>query len=119
MKMTYGILATTLTFVLSVCAYAKTDTELSSERLISDAKAVSIEIFPHLCGSKGEYCGFVIDGRRECAREFVMNFPVSLHAPNASRGVLWVTLDDQRRIISVSLTKDGSCRDEWPRRVAS
>ena len=113
------LLATTFTCVLSTGACAMTEAELRTERLISDAKAVAIEAFPHLCGSKGEYCGFLIDPRRECAREFVMNYPVSLHAANASRGVLWVTLDSKRRVVAASVTKEGSCRDERARRVAS
>ena len=104
---------------LSTCACATTETEFTNERLMSDAKAVAIEAFPHLCGSKGEYCGFMIDPRRECAREFVMNYPVSLHSTKAARGVLWVTLDNQLRVMGVSLTKEGSCRDERSRRVAS
>ena len=120
MNRTYRFfLATTFTCVLSTGTCAMTEAELSTERLISDAKAVAIEAFPHLCGSKGEYCGFMIDPRRECAREFVMNYPVSLHSTKAARGVLWVTLDNQLRVMGVSLTKEGSCRDERSRRVAS
>ena len=120
MNVTYRLfLATTLTCVLSTGACATTQTELNDERLMSDAKAVAIETFPHLCGNKGEYCGFLIDPRRECAREFVMNYPVSLDAAKASRGVIWVTLDRERRVVDASLTKEGSCRDERSRRVAS
>lgn len=120
MNLTFRVLLTiAFTCALAPCSYAVTAEDMLAARLMNDAQRVAAESFPQLCGANGEYCNIAVDGRRECAREFVMTYPMSLHAPSASRGAMWVTIDSKLQVVAVSLTKEGSCRNERSPYLAS
>jgi hypothetical protein len=88
-----------------------------NQALMDDAKVVAREVFFELCGSRGEYCGIAI-GPSECEREFILSFPINRQHLEA-RGHLWVTLDQHRNVIWLSLTREGRCRGENGGRVAT
>jgi len=116
---TYKLAAALLCFALAPAVGAVQHSRKDTELLQNHAKRLLSESFSGICGARGEYCGFVINGDRRCAREFILTFPRSLSTPEKHNGVLWVTLDREWNVAALSLTEEGSCSSAAPRTTAS
>jgi hypothetical protein len=90
---------TVIGFVTGTLAHSET----RSMRLTSkDVAKIGAELFPDLCGPKGDWCGYAYSDRAQtsCPLEMWLSFPQDVEGPQPTG--IWIGLDRRKRPVAMS-----------------